>query len=105
MNNDSTLLQKQITIERLILDSDINYFEDVLKDSINVKSIVLHDVYSKFNHELNVILQPYIKNNYRLLHRDLNTVEGQVILFLLYVGNKTVINLCYSQIINILSST
>jgi len=103
--NECSLMSKQLNIERLILNQDINYFEEVLKDSINVKSIVLHDVYSKFNHDLNIIIQPYIKNNYNLLLSSLNEVNSQVILFILYVGNKTVINLCYSQIINILSNT
>ena len=104
---DLNLELKQITIERLILNNDLNYFEEVMQKSININSIVLHDIYSRFNHELNVLLQPYIKNNYRLLKKSVKDrdVNGLVLLFILYVGNNSVINICYSQIMNILSDT
>jgi hypothetical protein len=101
-NGNISLELKQISIEKLLLQTDLNYFEDILFKSVSVKSVVLHDIYGRLNHKLNVLIQPYVRNNFNLLLKNLNNSKGYTILTLLYIGNNNIINICFSQIMSIL---
>ena len=48
--NDTSLVslyEKQISIEKLILNYDLELFKNNFSESTNVKSVILHDIYKK----------------------------------------------------------
>lgn len=47
--NDNKLnaISKQIGVEIICLDSDLNWFENEMKNSLDVRSTILHDIFHK----------------------------------------------------------
>jgi hypothetical protein len=78
-------------------------------NSVNVKNTLLHDIYQKVDKELNDILVTYRANNYKILKDIINnnnilrSGESKTILILFLLGNKTVINICFKLVVEILT--
>jgi hypothetical protein len=74
-----------------------------------VKNTLLHDIYKKVDKEINFILSNYRANNYKILKDIINnnnilrTGESKTILILFLLGNKTVINICFKLVVEILT--
>src|ERR1700733_1435537 len=78
-------------------------------NSVNVKNTLLHDIYQKVDKELNDILVTYRANNYKILKDIINnnnilrSGESKTVLILFLLGNKTVINICFKLVVEILT--
>jgi len=49
--NKLTLEEKQLGIENVILNYDLDWFKNEIENSVDIKSIILHDIYTKLDKE------------------------------------------------------
>ena len=112
--------RKQIGIEKLCLEYDLNWFEKEMKDSVDARSVMLHDIYKKMDNALNFIIKPYTRYNYLKLtnlydkcnfisddnNNDINNKSISVfksLLVLILLGNKNIISTSFKLIIELLT--
>ena len=55
-NNTLNDREKQLGIEILILDYEMNWFKNVMSESIDARSVILQDIHNKMNNGLNFIV-------------------------------------------------
>jgi len=105
--NKLTLEEKQLGIENVILNYDLDWFKNEIENSVDIKSIILHDIYTKLDKELSVILQPYIKNKFENLiiniDNPLKRSECIAVLIIILLGNDRIINICFKLLIELVS--
>ena len=100
---------KQISVEDALLNYDLNWFNNQIGNSVDIRSIVLHDIYKKLIHTINKIIKNYSYNNFESLLKDIKSnnvnIKSKAItcLVLIYLGNDKVISLVFSELINLLS--
>jgi hypothetical protein len=115
--NDNTFndKEKQLGIEKLTLDYEMNWFKKEMSKSVDARSVILHDIHSKMNNGLNYIVKKYKDNNYSglidiykesILKRDDKKSSLFKNLFvLLLLGNKQVIGVCFKILIEELNKS
>ena len=95
--------EKQLGIEKACFNYDMRWFQNNIKTSVDVKSIILHDVYNKINRALNIIIHKFIINNFIKLKKSINNEKnrssGLAILIILFLGNDVIISTCFTIII------
>ena len=112
--------EKQIGIEKVCLEYDLNWFRQELKNSVETRSIILHDIYRSLDHGLKLVLQPYIKNNcFSLIKLYKKTVEQNQsleekskglmqlkgIIVLIILGNDKIISTSFKIIIDLIRNS
>src|SRR5215475_11131054 len=77
-----------------------------MDSSLEIKNVILHDIYINLNKQLSIILQPYIINKFKRLIKDIDSVlrrsEGIAVLFIIILGNEHIINICFKLIYDII---
>lgn len=109
---------KQIAIEKLSLEYDLNWFANEMKNSVDARSVILHDIYKIFNTKLKFITQPFIKNNWINLkdlinkfnnnfnsENDKDIIKLFSLLIILILGNDAIISTTFKNIIEIINSS
>lgn len=71
---------KQAAIENLCLEYDLNWFSNEIKDSLEARSVILHDIYKGIDSGIKFITLPYTKNNWfnfgkLILNAELDNIE------------------------------
>ena len=100
---------KQLSIENTILEYDLDWFNKQIGNSVDIRSIILHDIYKKLIHCINKIIKKYVINDFELLLKDLksdniNTKgKAMTVLVFIFLGEDKTISLVFSELINILS--
>ena len=95
---------KQILIEKTILDYEKNFFEENLA---NREVKVLQDVYPILIKNYNWLLNRYTSNNFTLLKKDLNNDNEKLywnslfILMFIYFGIDKVVSFTFSQLLSL----
>ena len=95
---------KQILIEKTILDYEKNFFEENLA---NREVKVLQDVYQILIKNYNWLLNRYTSNNFTLLKKDLNNDNEKLywnslfILMFIYFGIDKVVSFTFSQLLSL----
>lgn len=106
--NNLSLEDKQLSIEKLCLSNDQNWFDrefQSMKDSTNqnysVESLILHDLYKSTIENLTIILNEYINNNFRKLRKGLlkGDNESYAALIMISLGPNLVLNLGFTEAI------
>jgi DNA-directed RNA polymerase len=104
--NNLSLEDKQLSIEKLCLSNDQNWFErelQAMKDSTNysVESIMLHDLYKSTINNLTIILNRYINNNFSKLKKGLLNKDNDsyAALIMISLGPNLVLNLGFTDAI------
>lgn len=59
---------RQISVEKTILEYDMNWFNLNFSNSTDIRSIILHDVYKKILRKLNNLIKIFTANNFELLN-------------------------------------
>ena len=109
---------KQIAIEKVALEYDLNWFSREMKDSLEVRSVILHDIYKGFYTGLKYIILPYSKNdwfkfrkliqNSKLENMDINNkelIKLKSLLVILILGNDNIISTSFKIIIELISNS
>lgn len=108
---------KQFAIESLCLEYDLNWWENEFKFSIDARSVMLHDIHKKLDHAFFYILQPFIKNNFSLLHllyldvisdhSDCNKKECKFkcLLAIFILGNNRIIGTSFKLLIEVITNS
>jgi DNA-directed RNA polymerase len=106
-DSDISLMNKQIGIEKAILEYDLEWFKQEMESSIEIKNVVLHDIYFTLDKQLSIVLQPYIINKFKQLIKDIDNPlrrsEAIAVLFIIIVGNEHIINICFKLIYELVS--
>jgi DNA-directed RNA polymerase len=106
--NNLSLEDKQLSIERLCLSNDQNWFErelltmkDSTSPSYSVESIMLHDLYKSTINNLTIILNKFINNNFRRLKKGLLNKDNDAYaaLIMISLGPNLVLNLGFTEAI------
>jgi len=109
---------KQIAIEKISLEYDLNWFANEMKNSLDARSVILHDIYKIFNTKLKFITNPYVKNNWLKLklfiiknntkfnsENDKDIIKLFSLLVILVLGNDAIISTTFKNIIEIINSS
>ena len=73
INGEGNAGLKKYSIEKIVREHDkIGVVED-MKNSVNVKSVILHDIYKIIDKELSTLLQVYKINKYNKLKTTLES--------------------------------
>jgi hypothetical protein len=115
-NKELNNYTKQIGIEKLLLEYDLNWFTNEMKDSLEARSVILHDIYKSFNTNIIYVTIPYIKNNWLKFKvlvnkcnlQDLNsgnTLNLTSLLIIIILGNDSVISTSFQNIIELISKS
>jgi hypothetical protein len=126
-NNKISLEARQIAIENACLEYDLNWFKNEMKNSLDARFVLLHDIYNNFNNGLKFIIQPFIKHNYLNLNKDLKkiliinekiTVKEYIsdnerkliskitnLLVIFILGNDYIISTAFKTLIEIITKT
>ena len=109
---------KQIAIEKISLEYDLNWFANEMKNSLDARSVILHDIYKVFNTKLKIITNPYVKNNWLKLNdfininktkfnseNDKDNIKLFSLLIILILGNDAIISTTFKNIIEIINSS
>jgi hypothetical protein len=117
-NNLLSNRDKQIGIENLCLDYDLNWFSKELKNSVDARSVILHDIHKKLDISLLYIIKPYIKSDYLKLYKlykdakfdklvNNNKYQNKFkgLLVIMILGNKNVISTSFKLIVDLITKS
>lgn len=113
--------EKQIGIEKLCLEYDLNWFKNEMQNSLDIRSVILHDIYNKLNNSINFIILPYTKNDWSSLYKLYNkvnlkgwSVDSNInkkdeikiksLLIYLLLGNDKIISISFKVLIELFTS-
>jgi hypothetical protein len=114
---------KQVGIEKLCLEYDLEWFKQELKNSVDTRSVILHDIYKNLELSLKYITKSYIKNDWLKFKKKLESANKKIgtekdidlnhkvfdelkaIIILLVLGTDNVISTSFKSIIELISKS
>ena len=107
---------KQVGIEKVVLEYDLDWFKKELKNYIGNRYVILYDIYKNFDVSLKYITQPYLKNYWFKFKKivselsigttDSNTKnynELKSIIIFLLLGNDSIISTSLKSVVELIS--
>jgi len=109
---------KQLAIEKITLEYDLNWFTNEMNNSLQARSVILHDIYKGFYTGIKYITLPYTKNDWLKLRKliknsnldnmDSNSkelIKLKSLLVILILGNDNIISTSFKIIIELISNS
>ena len=104
IESDNSDVNKQLLLEKGLLDYEINYFNNIFINSeINIELKLLHKYHDKMKIKLRAYIKAYTSGGGKKLQSKINTDTGQVILALITIGEDKVLSFAFKQLISIIN--
>jgi hypothetical protein len=105
LNSDLSSSDKQISIEKTLVEYDVGFFKQHLDNSSNQYKI-LNLEYVKLLQNLNRFIKFYLINKYenliKMFNSDKDNKYALIILMILYLGNERTISFVFKEMLNII---
>jgi hypothetical protein len=105
LNSDLSCSDKQISIEKTLVEYDVSFFKEHLDNSSNQFKL-LNLEYVKLLQNLNRFLKFYLINKYanliKMFNSDKDNKYALIILMILYLGNLRTISFVFKEMLNII---
>jgi hypothetical protein len=105
LNSDLSSSDKQIGIEKTLVEYDVSFFKQHLDNSSNQYKI-LNLEYVKLLQNLNRFIKLYLINKYqnliKMFNSDKDNKYALIILMILYLGNDRTISFVFKEMLNII---
>ena len=100
---DINLIDKQITLEKALVDYDLKFFKEYFANSSNQIRIINQE-YENILNNYNVFIKGFTLNKYSKLRdlfiKDKDKGYGIIVLMILYMGRDRTISLVFKEILN-----